>query len=396
LTATFTFRRDFQALCLFCLILGQPIQGHAGKPAFSLHGFGTLGLARSTDDSAEFVRDLSQRNGLTEAWSFETDSVLGLQANLHFNPEFEGVVQAASHYNPHGDFKPELTWAFLSYAPSPAVTLRAGRLGNEFYMLADSRLVGYSYVTVRPPVDYFGTLPFDYFDGLDLAITRPLAGGLFKAKAYAGLSREQSPWAELQFNMSGSLLAGAYLDFIKGSWQFRLGHANLQFDRDLPVEDFYDALPPNTADELRVADKSTSFTAFGAVYDSGPLQTQFMLSRTLSHHGVFQDAWAGYLILSYRMHALTPFVGLSAAKSSPKDLDHPIPGYTDVFQAEFYNDQRTLFLGTRWDFMENFCLKAQMDIVRGKPESRFLYRWENLEDWDGSMTVLSVTLDFIF
>jgi len=269
---TVTLRRGFQALCLFCLVVGQPTQGRASESAFSLHGFGTLGLARSTDDSAEFVRDLSQRNGLTENWSFETDSVLGLQANLHFNPEFEGVVQAASRYNPQGNFKPELTWAFLSYAPSPAITIHAGRLGNEFYMLADSRLVGYSYVTVRPPVDYFGTLPFNYFDGLDLAIAKPLAGGLFKAKAYAGLSREQSPWENLQFNMSGSLLVGGYLDFIKGHWQFRLGHANLRFEQDLPIEDFYSALPPATADELRVADKSTSFTAFGAVYDSGPLQ----------------------------------------------------------------------------------------------------------------------------
>ncbi|EXJ16221.1 hypothetical protein [Imhoffiella purpurea] len=372
------------------------VQSQASDSDFSLHGFGTLGIARSTDDSAELVRDLSQRNGLTERWSFETDSLFGLQANLQFHPEFEGVVQAVSRYNPQGDFKPELTWAFLSYTPSPYISLRTGRLGNEFYMLADSRLVSYSYVTVRPPIDYYGTLPFSYIDGMDVALVTPFAGGLLKSKIYAGLSREQSPWEDLQLNMSGSLLVGGYLDFAKGAWQFRLGHAGLRFDQDLPVEDFYSALPPETADELRIAGNWSNFTSLGAVYDSGPLQTQLLLSKTLNDHGAFQDTWAGYLIASYRMRDFTPFIGFSATKSAPKDLKHPLPGYSDAYQSEFYNDQRTLFFGSRWDFMENMCLKAQVDLVRGKPDSYFLYRWEDKSEWDGSMTVFSLALDFVF
>jgi hypothetical protein len=63
------------------------------------------------------------------------------------------VVQAVSYYNHAGNYEPELTWAFISYAPVPDMKVRAGRLGWDVYMLSDSRNVGYSYLWVRPPVD---------------------------------------------------------------------------------------------------------------------------------------------------------------------------------------------------------------------------------------------------
>ncbi|MBK1717153.1 hypothetical protein CKO27_05730 [Thiocystis violacea] len=362
---------------------------------FSLGGFGTLGAARTSDGSAEIVRDLSQPHGVTERWSLDTDSVLGIQANLGFSPELQAVIQAVSRHHYDGTYEPEISWAFLGFTPTPAWTFRAGRLGTEFYMLSDSRLVGYSYTTVRPPVDYYGTLPFNYVDGLDVAAARPLAGGLLKGKLYAGLSREQSPWEDRQFNMSGSLLVGGYLDYLKGPWQVRLGHARVQFDNELPIDDFYSLLPAATANELRVKDHWSHFNSFGIVYDEGPLQTQLMLSKTFAEHATFEDTWAGYFILGYRVQDWTPFVGLSAAKSSPKDLNNPIPGYTDAYQAYFRTDQRTLFLGARWDFRENMALKAQVDIIRGSPDSTFLYRWETSE-WDGSMNLFSLSLDFVF
>ena len=142
-------------------------------------------------------------------------------------------------------------------------------------------------------------------------------------------------------------------------------------------------------------DRWSHFSSLGLVYDKGPLQAQLMLSKTFNEHAAFQDTWAGYLVLNYRIQDWTPFIGLSAAKSTPKDLKHPIPGYTDAYQAEFYSDQRTLFLGARWDFHKDMCLKAQVDVIRGDPDSKFLYRWET-PDWDGSMTVLSLSWDFVF
>lgn len=366
------------------------------EPGFALNGFGTLGVARTTEDSAELVRDLSQPDGLNRSWRFENDSLLGLQARLNASSDLDAVVQVVSRYRYDSSFSPELTWAFLRYAPNPIWTLRAGRMGTEFYLLADSRMVGYSYLTVRPPVDFYGTFPFNFMDGMDLTAALPVAGGLLRGKAYFGISQEQSPLGggAPDFDLSGSLLVGGHLDFFAGHWQFRIGHSQLTFEQDLPLEQFYRALPEPTADALRVAGNWTSFSSLGVVYDGGPLQTQAMLSRVDNGHGTFQDAWAGYLLASYRLGEFTPFIGLSSAKSTPKSLDRPLP-VTDFYQNDFHTDQRSLFFGARWDFWDDLCLKAQLDIIRGDPDSRFLYRAET-PAWDGSMTALSLTLDFVF
>lgn len=364
-------------------------------PPLTLRGFGTLGVARSDDDNAEYIRDLSQAHGVTNHWSLQTDSLIGVQGNLALESDLEAVVQIVARHGSDDSFKPELSWAFLRYDPTPTWSVRAGRLGTEFYMLADSRMVGYSYVTVRPPTDYYGTLPFSFIDGLDLGFATPLATGLLRTKLYAGMSGETSPWENLSFNMRGSLLVGGYLDYLAGPWLVRIGHAAVQFEHDLPLESFYRALPSQTADELRVKHQWSSFSSLGIAYDDGPLQAQLMVSRTTNDHAAFQNTWAGYLILSYGLGEFRPFLGLSAAKSDPKRLDYPAPPYTDAYQSEFFTDQHTIFAGARWDFLENICLKAQADVIRGSADSRFLYRWETSE-WDGSMTVFSVALDFVF
>ncbi|NEV62091.1 hypothetical protein [Thiorhodococcus minor] len=379
------------------LTLGTPFLAFCEPAPFALSGFGTLAIARSTDGSAQFVRNLSQPEGLGTSWRFENDSSLGIQANIGVREDLEAVAQVVTHYRYDGRATPDLTWGFLRYDPSPTWTLRAGRLGTEFYLLADSRMVGYSYVTVRPPVDFYGTLPFNYMNGADLAVTSLLpSGGLVTGKLYGGVSRERAPLGkDPDFDMSGSVLAGAYLDVHKGPWQVRLSHTRMRFKNDLPLDYLYDALPEATADALRVAGEWTHFTSLGMSYDASPFQAQLMVSKTGNTHAAFQDTWAGYLVLSYRVGELTPFVGLSAAKSSPKRLSHPLPPYTDLYLQDFHSDQRSLFFGARWDFMKNTCLKAQVDVIRGQADSEFLYVWETSE-WDGSMAVLSLSLDFVF
>jgi hypothetical protein len=51
------------ASLLVCAFSGHA-QAENVEPAFALRGFGTLGLARSSSDQAEFVRDLSQPVGI--------------------------------------------------------------------------------------------------------------------------------------------------------------------------------------------------------------------------------------------------------------------------------------------------------------------------------------------
>lgn len=393
-------------LCLVCLIAFAT--SHAAEPEprdgvsspFSLRGFGTLGLARSDTDRTEYVRDLSQPYGLDRDWSARIDSLIGLQAEYRFDDRWHAVVQAMSRYRYDGSYDPEVSWAFVQYEPSPTFNLRLGRLGTEFYMLADSRLVGFANLTVRPPPDYFGPLVFSYLDGVDAGASLPIGHGILQAKLFAGRSPEWSPfYGDIRWNLDGTLLAGGHLEYVHHPWQVRIGHTEVDFARELPLNQLAGFDVIGLAPELSVKDRRVRYDSLGVVYDSGPLQIQLMLSQTEHDSVAYEDTRAGYAIVAYRLGQITPYLGYSRVSSEPDRLAHPPPPPLDALVSGLtratHSDQHTWSLGARWDVYDNIALKAQIDWVRGSPTSVFPFRGDDIV-WDGTMTVYSLALDFVF
>jgi hypothetical protein len=394
------------ACCVLLLPLPSVAQGTDSEvSALALHGFGTLGVARSDNGNAEFVRDLSQPKGIGRNWSARNDSVFGLQANYRLNEQLEAVAQGVSHYRYDGSFSPEMTWAFLKFEPTPGLMLRAGRYGTEFFMLADSRSVGYSYLTVRPPVDFFGNLPMNYVDGVFGRFTHRLESGLVRAELYTGLAREKLPSQGEVLDLNGSRLDGVSLDFQRGPWQARLSYARLRFQNGLSVPALTTpliatGLPSaiSAAQALNLAGTSVHYRAFGLAYDDGTWQAQFDVNATSRDSVLWEDMTAGYLMLGRRVGKWTPFLGYSWTRSTPKYLDTGVPALNPLVAgilAYSHQDQHTVMLGGRWDFRRNMDLKLQLDVVRGSANSVALVQNENTA-WDGSVKVLSLALDFVF
>jgi hypothetical protein len=389
-----------------CLLLGlvslaPPVLGAAGDD-FSVHGFGTVGAVRTTSDDVEFVRDISQPRGARHHWNARTDSVFGLQANWRLRPELEAVVQAVSRYRHDRTFTPEIAWAYLKYDPNPALSLRLGRLGTEFFMLADSRQVGYSYLTVRPPGDYFWYLPFFSVNGADAALTVPLGDNMLRGKVYYGIADGKIPLADKQWEIDGSPLVGAYLEYQTGSWVLRGSYANIRFNSSLPIADNFHALVPwllsaeqarGSLDFLETDGTRSHYYSLGVVYDSGPWQLQLMLNSVDQGSRAFENSRAGYVLAGYRIGSVTPYLGYSRVDSTRRgDTVHP--GVARV-QADSRTQQGTVIVGARWDARRNLAFKAQWDGIRGDRSSLFPYRRETA-DWDGRLDVFSLTMDFVF
>lgn len=371
-----------------------------------IKGFGTLGLARSDNDAAEYVRDLSQPRGLTTNWSAKIDSLVGLQANLKLGEQTEGVLQVISRYRYDGSYRPEISWAFLRHDFTPDFQMRVGRLGTEFYMLADSRLIGYANTTVRPPPDFYGPLVFSYFDGIDATASMDLGNGLLRGKLFAGRSPEKSPFVDpVTWNLSGSRLTGGHLDYFIGPWQFRLSRSEVKFSsHEQPLNYLAGLYFPGLdiialAPELSTVHKTSRFDSLGVVYERGPLRIQTMLGRIKHESESYEDSRAAFVIGSYRVGPFTPYLGYSTAKSSSRTISSALPpGVDTIVQAissVAHIDQHTTTAGVRWDFKENYALKFQYDAIRGAQESKFLFRGP-APQWDGRMKVLSVALDFAF
>jgi hypothetical protein len=389
------------SLLLAACCLGGAQAEEGGRKAFTLSGFGTLGVARSSSEHAEFVRDLSQTAGLKNGdWSGRIDSVLGLQANWQLNPEWELVGQMVSRLHYDRSHNPELMWAFAKWEPDARLTLRGGRIGADFMMLADSRLVGYSYLPVRPSADFFGPLFFSHFDGADASLTLPLADGLVRGKVFGGWTHEKTAGAPGIWDTSGSPVAGAILDYQTGPWMFRANYAQIRFASDInfsPLPAILRGLGENAAaDALVTKDKLARFYSLGVVYDDGPLQVQGMLNRIDQQAGVFQNSHAGYLLAGYRLGSVTPYAGYSWWKSDYKNFPTavPVPPFNAVLAAST-SDQVTYTFGARWDFYRNLALKLQWDAVRGQAASKFPFARTDAA-WNGKTDVLSVTMDFVF
>lgn len=379
---------------------------------FSLRGFGTLGLARSSSDHAEFVRDLSQPVGIKGGqWSGRIDSILGVQANWRATPELELVGQVVSRLHYDRSHDPELMWAFAKWEPDSRISLRAGRIGADFMMLADSRLVGYSNLTVRPSADFFGPLFFSQLEGADASLTLPLGGGLVRGKLFAGKTHEKVTGTLGTWENSGSPMRGLVVDYMSGAWLFRANAARIRFSEDMNTAFLSDHLraagaifpEANAAADTLLAKGSVSrFLSLGVVYDQGPLQVQGMLNRIRHETALFQDSHAGYLLAGYRFGALTPYAGVSWWKTKTRTGLPVVPAALaplDTRYAQFiagsHIDRKTYTLGARWDLRSNMALKFQWDAVRATPDTRFSFANPGA-DWNGKTDVASVVLDFIF
>lgn len=406
--------------CLLCLLpfLPQTVRADEGisEQRFTLSGFGTLGAARSSSRYAEFVRDLSQPVGLKSGrWSGRNDSVLGLQANWQVNPDWEVVAQAVSRLHYDRSHDPEIMWAFAKWEPDARFNLRFGRIGADFMMLADSRLVGYSYLPVRPPGDHFGPLFFSHFDGVDGSLTFPLAGGIARGKLFYGKTQEKTAGAPGIWDSSGSAVRGLVLDYQTGPWQFRANFAQIRFASEVNSYGMPELLRSagsllgsaqafRAAESLRTKNKTSRFMALGAVYDEGPLQIQAMVNKIQHQSQVFEDSQAAYVLAAYRLGSVTPYLGVSRWKTRARSYVSGLPALPDFadleqgyqqYMAASRVDQKTYSLGVRWDFYRNLALKAQWDAIRGTSASRFPFARSDA-DWNGKTDVLSLTLDFVF
>mgnify|MGYP004701025225 CR=1 FL=1 len=375
---------------------------------FSLRGFGTLGVARSSSDQAEFARDFSQPKGIKGGqWSGRIDSILGLQANWQATPQLELVGQIVSRYRYDESRDPEVMWAFAKWEPDPRLALRAGRIGADFMMLADSRLVGFSSLTVRPSTDFFGVLSFSYFDGADASLTLPLGSGLIRGKLFTGEIKEKTSLANGIWDSSDSPIHGLVLDYFNGPWHVRASEVRVRFERDINFAPLPELLRTagtaqsiTAADALIIAGKTTQYQSFGVVYDSGPLQVQAMLNSIRHEAGFLHNSQAGYLLAGYRVGAVTPYAGVSWWKSKIKSQSTGLPDPVlnkefDLVMGTTVADQTIYTLGARWSLCRNTAVKLQWDAIRGSASSR-LPVLRSGPDWNGRTNVISAVVDFIF
>ncbi|HWQ08644.1 MAG TPA: hypothetical protein VN436_06050 [Holophaga sp.] len=399
-----------------------PILGQDAEPSLKVGGFGTLGLVWNDTDQAEFARDTAQPDGVKRDIKGQVDSRLGVQVDGRLADNLRATLQVVSKYRYDGSYRPDVTWAFAGWNPRPEVEFRAGRLGIESFMNADSRDVGYSYLWVRPPVECFGIIPITRMNGVDLTGTFPMGtNATLRLKGFYGsVAQEQVPLEGYpDLDLAGDRILGVIAEAQSLSWRWRLAYARFKIRRgfsspigDVPayLDTFANLLgDPRLRETASAADfkgATLQWYSLGCAYENGPFQVQAMLNHLDSDRLSIPPSWAGFASLGYRVGHLVPYViwsRITSKRETPYVGDLPTVMLPDASELAWavqqladanVCDQSTVSAGLRWDFASSADFKIQVDRVRAKVPGSL---WQHVQaGWDGRTTVVTATVDFTF
>lgn len=412
------------AACLALLPLAASAQFETADNRLRLSGFGTLGVA-TTDKSDVAYSQPGRLDGVRDGLNLKLDTKLAVQARYKLTETVTATVQLLSKHRPQKDFNPEVEWAFLRWDASPSLSVRAGRLVSQTFMLSDARDVHYTQLTARPPMDVYGQVPVNRFEGGDLTYRFELADTAVQASVWGGqaksryaalvLAEESTVTYELRhlfgLNLSASMDNGLSLRAgtvsaratIRDHDEQRLIGASASVLSTL--HDFY-----GDGDKVR-------FSGIGASYDRDQwlVNAEYTIRQGNSR---IQDTKGWYLTTGYRLGAFTPYLGVSSVQVTDSNrnnpfqaaLGQPVPLAPLAAEIQRFMDglhvtERTTILGMRWDAASKVALKLQLNHIHKPaqssgwfyaPEGGFSSASANFYEREQRINLLSLTLDFVY
>ncbi|MCG8316455.1 MAG: hypothetical protein MI976_24860 [Pseudomonadales bacterium] len=135
--------------------------------AWDVSGFASIGAGKLNREGLTFI-------DYEDEWSFDSDTVLGLQTVIEPTATLSLTGQLVTRGYTFDAFDGEeyttkIEWLFAAYELDDTSRIRVGRLRTPHQYYAESLEVGYTYLWTRPPVDGhpFQFEPFTHFDGID-------------------------------------------------------------------------------------------------------------------------------------------------------------------------------------------------------------------------------------
>jgi len=376
------------------------------KDMFRFSGFGTLGVAGSDEDRADFVSTITQPHGpgYTRDWTAALDSRLGVQLTFLPTDKFSAVVQVTTEQEWDNSWEPDIEWAFVQYDLTSNLSIRAGRMVVPLFMFSEFRKVGFALPWVRPPGEFY-FVPYHTSDGLgvlfkhnfgDVRYTFYGTYGQDDSRLHEGI---HSKWRQ-GFSLSNTF------EYKDTSFRASYSSAKMTFEeRDDALALFKTFGPQGDAiyDEFSLRDREYTQLAFGIWHNPGKWFAGGEWSRGFSDSYIQPgDTW--YITSGYRFNKLTPYLMYSKTRrdhgstpqlSGPPATVGPLNDF--LFALTGPLRQSTITVGTRWDFAENAAFKVQLDHIMTEENSNSLL-WNVQPDFDfgDSVNVLSFTVDFVF
>ena len=402
-----------------CLAAG-PSAAQSSYPGISgvrLSGFGTVGVAHAQAPAGWGFRRSIEQPSSSHDTRVDVDSRLGVQLNYAASSRFELVGQlVAVRRTAEASDSDAIEWAFAAYRPTADLSIRAGRLNLDQFVMSDYRNVGFGYLYARPPVEYYGSIPSN-LDGADISQSWTSGDVRWRAKGFGGRSKTRGLPLTGAFGVALTRESGGLV--MRAGWsRAKLEGNGVSLGRLLAGLDQIRALPiPSVAAEAATLRNGLDLAARPLVYATVGLsyeQEQWQYAAELTRLSVGNsNVHAGYASLGRRFGELTVFGMVSGARSSASPVATPAWGASlapvvgpaaaqqaqqlgalAAYAASQSIRQTTVSLGGRWDIHPRVALKLQWDHVKIRPYGGFLWSQSTAEA--GRANVATVLIDFVF
>jgi hypothetical protein len=374
----------------------------------TISGFGTLGVAKSDTDAAQFAR-YNQAEGVGDRPRIGLDTNLGLQASYVLDDRLSATVQVLSRKNTSPSFTTDLSWAFLKYKVSDELSVRVGRVALPVFMISDYQNVGYANTMMRPPVEMYAQAPIESGDGVDFNYQHALGDTNFSAQGVLGVSRGKlflvstGTVATYRAPVRGLSVAAEHGPLtVRAAWLSATMSSNDIAPMNTLVSTLHSVGFGQLGDDLSVASgKKISFAALGATLDWHNVVGQSEYGQRRARDQVYiPDTNSWYAMLGYRIGKVLPYYSHADARGAGSSVTLPA-GFpasgalsTAVRGVLTAPAQSSDALGVRWDLAKAVDLKLQIDRVHPHVRNGMLIYGP--ATGLGSVTVVGATLDYVF
>ncbi|MCY1342082.1 hypothetical protein D9M69_280610 [compost metagenome] len=247
----------------------------ASAPAIALeqgeyrfNGFGSAGLTYLGGEDGG--RGYGINGQTTESWRGDQLSKLGAQFQYGLTDTLGATVQATAKAE-QDTWKTNLEWAYLSWAATDGLTLRAGRLRLPVYMYSETLDVGFTHPWVRLPDEVYSQVQLSNYEGGDLLYSLPVGIGSLVLQVAGGQAVNRNLFTlDDLYDIDYKKVFAANVTLETNDFgALRAGYAEADVDADITALVMAPGGVPTSVSFKQLDLQKAKFTSIGYQYDNG-------------------------------------------------------------------------------------------------------------------------------
>lgn len=380
-------------------------------------GFGSVGAGRILTSGGEF-------EDYTTDWSFDNDTVVGVQLDLAHSRGITFTTQAVARgydvSDVEANYEPELELMFLAYQATDNLRVRGGLIRTPFFIHSESIEVGYAYPWVRPPVDVYSShaQAVTHMKGFDASFYQPMGDALMELRLVYGTQDARIETPAFSYDIELEPLMGSTLSLTWNEWLFRysLYRTSSTFSSDELsfVQGYYRGLADQDpifnvlARNVGGRNQTTIYQVVGVQFENNGWTVTSEIDYEKAPEKQFSVAlMGGYISVAKQIGKFSPYALLSYTRSDPSDylygdldasenviapdtmpvLDLFRAGTRQAYDAVDFSDHRQA-IGLRYDINDHVNIKTELEYFA-------IDRKTDLGGLPDDQTMLTIVLDWV-